>query len=38
VLIGLGMVVLALAVMWIGRRRLAAQSRSPAASTMSKRT
>ncbi|HEY7103935.1 MAG TPA: Pr6Pr family membrane protein [Mycobacteriales bacterium] len=38
VLIGLGMVVLALAVLWIGRQRLAAQSRSPAASTMSKQT
>jgi hypothetical protein len=38
VLIGLGMVVLALAVMWIAKVRLAAQSRSPAASTMSKRT
>ncbi len=29
---------LALVVMWIGRQRLAAQSRSPAARTMSKRT
>jgi hypothetical protein len=38
VLIGLGMVVLALGIMWVGRQRLAAQSRSPAASTMSKRT
>jgi hypothetical protein len=38
VLIGLGMVVLALAVMWVAKVRLAAQSRSPAASTMSKRT
>lgn len=37
VLIGLGMAVLALVVMWVGRQRLAAQSRS-AASTMSKRT
>jgi hypothetical protein len=38
VLIGLGMVLLAPAVMRIGRQRLAAQSRSPAARTMSKRT
>jgi hypothetical protein len=38
VLIGLGMVLLALAVMRIGKQRLAAQSRPPAARTMSKRT
>ena len=38
VLIGLGMVLLALVVMRIGKQRLAAQSRPPAARTMSKRT